>query len=313
MGKIAFLFSGQGAQHPGMAMELHEHSPAVRSMFERASNVLKRDIADICFRGSQEELNLTRNTQPCMLTADLAAYVAVMERGIRPDAVAGFSLGEYAALAAAGVLTVEDAFRVIQIRAEAMQKAVPPGQGAMAAVMNLSPQETKTLCGEAGGYVVPANFNSPAQIVVSGEAGAVDRLLVLAKERKIRAMRLPVSVPSHCGLMELARAELEEAFQTVCFRDALVPICMNVDGQFHSEAEDIKQCTLRQLVSPVRWVETVGALTEFGVDTFLEVGVGKTLEGFVKKTAPQTNAYHVEDLDTLEALAFLEGGFRPDL
>ena len=300
MGKIAFLFSGQGAQHPGMSKELCDRSPAARRVFDLAGEVLGWDVAELCFHGAKENLDLTRNTQPCMLAADLAAWAAVTEQGLRPDAVAGFSLGEYAALTAAGVLDMGDVFRMIEIRADAMQRAVPPGRGAMAAVMKLSLPEVETLCGEAGGYVVPANLNSPVQIVVAGETETVDRLLTLTKERKIRAVRLPVSVPSHCGLMEPARAELEETFRAVRFRDASVPVYMNVDGKVHREAEDIRQCLLRQLVSPVRWVDTVTALTELGVDRFLELGVGRTLESFVKKTAPQAAACHVEDPETLE-------------
>lgn len=303
MRKIAFLFSGQGAQVPGMGRSLYESSPAARAVFDTADRALSRRVAELCFCGAQEELNLTHNTQPCMLAVDLAAYAAVTERGLHPVAAAGFSLGEYAALAAAGVITPEDAFRIIQLRADAMQAAVPEGRGAMAAVMKLCPQDVEALCREAGGYVVPANFNSPAQTVVSGEADAVDRLLAMAKERKIRAMKLPVSAPFHCELMEPARAALERTFQDIPFQAPVFPVYMNVDGMLHTQADDIRGCVLRQTVSPVRWVDTVKNLADAGMDAFIELGIGKTLESFVNKIAPQANAYHVEDMETLEKVA----------
>jgi len=302
MRKISFLFSGQGAQTPGMGKELHDTSAAARAVFETADRVLGRSISELCFYGSPEELNLTHNTQPCMLAADLAAYEAVREKGLRPDAAAGFSLGEYAALAAAGVISQEDAFQLIQLRADAMQQAAPVGEGAMAAVMRLSPQEVERLCKEVDGYVVPANYNSPVQTVVSGEAEAVDRLLILAKERRVRAMKLPVSAPFHCKLMEPARAALREAFRRVRFQDAGFPIYMNVDGKPHTDAEDIKQCVLRQTVSPVRWTDTVQKMKTDMDCGFLELGVGSTLCGFVKKTSPESAALHVENAGTLESV-----------
>jgi len=300
MRRISFLFSGQGAQAPGMGKELYDTSVAARAVFETADRVLGRNISELCFYGFQEELNLTRNTQPCMLTVDLAAYEAVREKGLQPDAVAGFSLGEYAALAAARVISQEDAFRLIQLRADAMQQAVPVGEGAMAAVMKLSPQEVERLCEEVEGYVVPANYNSPVQTVVSGEAETVDQLLILARERRIRAMKLPVSAPFHCKLMEPARAVLEEAFRGVHFQNAEFPIYMNVDGKPHMDAEDIKRCVLRQTVSPVRWTDTVQAMKTDMDCGFIELGVGNTLCGFVKKTSPESVVLNVEDAGTLE-------------
>ncbi len=298
---IAFLFSGQGAQAGGMGKSLYDGSPAARAVFQTADQVLGRGISELCFSGTQDELNQTRNTQPCMLAADLAAHAAMLEKGVRPAAVAGFSLGEYAALAAAEVITLEDAFRIIQLRADAMQKAVPLGEGAMAAVMKIPPCEVAALCDEAGGYIVPANFNSPEQTVVSGETAAVDRLLALARERKIRAVKLPVSAPFHCDLMKPARDALAKAFQNVHFSDAILPVYMNIDGKAHRKAEDLRCCVLQQTISPVRWTETIQGMAEDGIGGFIELGVGHTLQGFVKKTAPGKGSACVYDMATLEA------------
>lgn len=302
MQNISFLFSGQGAQAAGMGKSLYESSPAARAVFDLADHVLGRPISELCFSGPQEQLNLTRNTQPCMLAVDLAAHAAARETGIHPSAVAGFSLGEYAALAAAEVIALEDAFRIIQLRADAMQDAVPVGRGAMAAV-KLGPEEAGTLCGEVEGYVVPANINSPVQTVVSGEAAAVDRLLVIAKERKIKALKLPVSAPFHCALMEPARARLEKALQGIPFHHAAVPIYMNVDGAAHRDAGDIRQCVLQQTVSPVRWTDTICRMDADLGCAFVELGAGKTLCSLVKKIQADAVAMHIEDAATLSACA----------
>ncbi len=200
MAKIVFLFSGQGAQAPGMMKDVAEASAAAMEIFRTADAVLGRGITELSFGGAQEELNLTHNTQPCMLAAELAAYAALAEKGARPDAVAGFSLGEYAALTAAGALTAEEALRVIQIRADAMQEAVPVVEGGMAAVTKQDAETVKALCDAVDGYVIPVNYNCPGQIVVSGTMDAVDKLVALAKERKIRALKLPVSAPFDCAL-----------------------------------------------------------------------------------------------------------------
>ncbi len=283
-----------------MGKSLYDSSPAARAIFHLADKVLGRPISELCFSGTQEELNLTHNTQPCMLAADLAVHAAMIERGVQPAAAAGFSLGEYAALAAGGVITLEDAFRVIQIRADAMQEAVPVGQGAMAAVMKLGPQDVEALCKKVSGYVIPANFNSPEQIVVSGEIGAVNQLLAIAKEHKIRAMVLPVSAPFHCALMEPARAALENAFQRIPFQNAAIPIYMNVDGKVHREAEDIRDCVLRQTVSPVQWTDTIRHMWAEQGREFVELGAGKTLCAFTKKICPDASAAHVENIEMLD-------------
>lgn len=295
----AFLFSGQGAQSPGMMKDLYETSVAAKTVFDTADRVLGRSISDLCFTGLQEDLNLTHNTQPCILAADLAAYAALTESGVKPDAVAGFSLGEYAALVAAGVISIEDAFKVIQIRADAMQEAVPVGKGAMAAIMKLTPDEVQALCDEVDGYVIPANYNSPAQTVVSGEVEAVAQLLSLAKERKIRAVSLPVSAPFHCKLMEPARKRLETELESISFANVSIPIFMNIDGKAHTDAGDIQQCVLGQTVSPVQWVKTLNNLSNSGISIYIELGPGKTLTGLVQKTLSDAITYNVEDRETL--------------
>lgn len=296
----SFLFSGQGAQSPGMMHDLYQLNDNAHRVFDIADEVLGRSISSLCFTGSQDELNLTHNTQPCILAVDLAAYAAITDYGIKPDAMAGFSLGEYAALSAAGVISIEDAFRIVQVRADAMQEAVPFGKGAMAAIMKASAKEVDELCKLVPGYVVPVNFNSPVQIVVSGETEAVDALLALTKERKIRSVKLPVSAPFHSIMMEPARAKLVQFFQDIAFRDSSVPIYMNVDGKAHINANDIKDCVLHQTISPVQWVETLCNMSTSGIDTYIELGVGRTLSGFVSKTIESVQALQVTDNDSLK-------------
>lgn len=300
MQNITFLFSGQGVQCPGMGKELYDNSSAAKLVFDTADNVLGRRISELCFYGTQDELNLTHNTQPCVLAADLAAYAAITEQGIRPQAVAGFSLGEYAALVAAKVISIEDAFRLVQIRAEAMQDAVPVGRGAMAAVMGISPQEVEKMCDEVDGYVVPANYNSPVQCVVSGESRAVKAILKLAKKREIRAAQLFISIPSHCKLMEPARVTLEQAFQKVRFDNAIIPIYMNVDGKQHTQAEDIKQCMLQQIVESVYWIDIVKNISSDIGSVFIELGISDVLCNFIRKINPDAQVAQVEDTDTLQ-------------
>lgn len=298
--KIAFLFSGQGAQYPGMMKDIAEASREAAEVFRIADQALDRSISELCFNGPQEDLNLTHNTQPCVLAADLAAWKAIDAAGIKPDAVAGFSLGEYAALVAAGVISIEDVFPLIQKRADFMQEAVPVGKGAMAAVMKLSAEEVEALCKETDGYVIPANYNCPGQIVVSGEAEAVDRLCETAKERKIRAMKLAVSAPFHCELMAPAAENLREPLNQTAFSTPSVPVYMNVDAQSETDADRIREKLVAQAKSPVRWEETLRNIAEAGIDTFIELGPGKTLSGFVKKTfGDEVRFFNVTDIETL--------------
>lgn len=298
--KIAFLFSGQGAQYPGMMKDIAEVSREAAEVFRIADQALDRSISEMCFNGTQEELNLTHNTQPCVLAADLAAYQAVSEAGIRPDAVAGFSLGEYAALVAAGVISIEDVFPLIQKRADFMQEAVPLGKGAMAAVMKLSAEEVEVLCEETEGYVIPANYNCPGQIVVSGEAEAIDRLCETAKERKIRAMKLAVSAPFHCELMAPAAENLREPLNQTAFSTPSVPVYMNVDAQPETDADKIREKLVAQAKSPVRWEDTLRKMAKAGIDTFIELGPGKTLSSFVKKTfGDEIRFFNVTDTEML--------------
>ena len=223
--KIAFLFSGQGAQYPGMLKDLYETEPAAKGVFDSADRSLGRSISDLCFSGTQEALNLTHNTQPCMLAADLAAGMALSAHGVEPQAVAGFSLGEYAALTFAKAFEVEDAFEMVQLRADAMQEAVAPSEGAMAAMVGGTPEQIEQICARVSdGYVVAANYNSPVQTVVSGTVAGVDQAIALAAAEKIRAIKLAVSAPFHCDLMRPAAQRLEAFFAGKSFVAPCIPV-----------------------------------------------------------------------------------------
>lgn len=219
MANIAFLFSGQGSQYPGMAHDLYGNIPQCKELFDIADATIGRSISKICFEGSQQELNITYNTQPCVLAVDLAAYFAIASYGIKPKAMAGFSLGEYAALTASGVIEVEDVFNVIQIRADVMQEAVPVGLGAMAAIMKVNEAEVRELCNKVEGYVEPANNNCPGQIVVSGETRTVDNLIEIARNDNIKAIKLPVSAPFYCKMMVPEAEKLKEPLRKINFKN----------------------------------------------------------------------------------------------
>ena len=299
--KIAFLFSGQGAQFPGMFKELYDSETVVKNIFDKAAGVLDRSIADIGFSGTQEELNLTHNTQPCVLAADIAAGILLKSRGIVPDAVAGFSLGEYAALACAGAITIEDAFKLIQLRADAMQEAVPVGTGAMAAVIGTDSKVVEEICAQVSeGYVIAANYNSPVQTVISGTTEGIDHAVSKMEEQGLKVMRLAVSAPFHCRLMEPAAKRLEQELKNVSFKNVDLPVFMNVDGKKHQAAAEYPGLLVNQAMNPVQWVETLENMYRDGIDTFIECGPGKALSGFVKKTLKGVSIYRVENKKTLD-------------
>lgn len=301
MGKTAFLFSGQGAQYPGMMRDLYDVEPEVRALFDKADDVLGRKISDLCFAGTQEDLNLTHNTQPCMLAADLAAAMILKEHGVQADAVAGFSLGEYAALAYAEAISLEDVLRIIQIRADAMQEAVAPGEGAMAAFVGATSEQVEEICSKVTkGYVAAANYNSPVQTVVSGSSAGVDEACELAEVTGLRCVKLAVSAPFHCALMEPAAKRLEEEFNTISFTDPILPVYMNVDGKPITEGSVVAELLVQQAKSPVCWVQTLENMQADGIDTFVECGAGKTLSGLVKKTLRGVKILRVENFKTLQ-------------
>lgn len=298
--KIAFIFSGQGAQYPGMMKDLYEKSSEVHSIFGKADESLSRSISRLCFFGTQEELNLTHNTQPCVLAADIAAGKTLQSYGIVPDAVAGFSLGEYAAMYFAHVIKLEDVFPLIQARADAMQEAVPEGQGAMAALIGVKPEKVRQLCSDIkDDYVVPANYNSLVQTVVSGTATGVDRLLGLAMQEGIRAMKLSVSAPFHCSLMEPAALKLEEALEKIDLSNPVIPLYLNYTGEKLDSGNAARKMLVNQSYHAVQWVKTLQNMQKDGIDTFIECGPGKTLSGLVKKTLRNVTVLRVENEKTL--------------
>lgn len=300
--RIAFLFSGQGAQYPGMLQDLYQEESAVKDVFEKADKTLGRSISATCFNGTQEDLNLTHNTQPCVLAADLAAGELLRSKGIVPEAVSGFSLGEYAALTFAGAITQDDVFPIVQVRADAMQEAVPAGQGAMAALIGKDSVQAAEICGLVkSGYVIPANYNSPVQTVISGEASAVDEAVRIAEERGITCMKLAVSAPFHCELMRPAAEKLAELFKNKSFSNPTIPVYMNVNGKTIEDGSKVADLLVQQAISPVQWVATLKNMREAGIDTFIECGPGRTLSGLVKKTLTGVNIYRVENLKTLNS------------
>jgi [acyl-carrier-protein] S-malonyltransferase len=304
MGRIAFLFPGQASQYPGMGRELAENHPAARQVFEEADRALGISLSRICFAGSEEELKLTANTQPAILTCSVAAHHVLAEKGIRPDFVAGHSLGEYSAVVAAGGLGFSDTVKLVRKRGTYMQEAVPAGKGAMAAIMGLSPAVVADACKRAaeGEVCAPANLNSPDQTVISGSALAVKRAVEIASQLGAkRAVILPVSAPFHSALMMPAQERLEKELRQMAFAKLQVPLVTNVDADTVTTGEEARDALIRQVSQPVRWEESVRLLIEEGVTTFVEVGPGKVLTGLLRQIERSVQALNVEDEKSLNA------------
>jgi [acyl-carrier-protein] S-malonyltransferase len=285
-GKVAFLFPGQGSQQPGMGREAYERYPEAQRVFSRADDALGFAISKLCFEGPEEDLRLTENTQPAILTTSTAVGEVLRSMGARPDYVAGHSLGEYSALVFASALGLEEAVALVRKRGGYMQAAVPVGEGAMAAILGLAAGQVEALCRDASGerIVEPANFNGAGQVVIAGHAEAVERACALARERGAKkAIPLAVSAPFHCRLMEPAAKALARDLEAVAFRDLDVPLFTNLDARPIVTGAEAREALIRQMASPVRWEETIEAMAARGVKRFVEVGPGKVLSGLVRK------------------------------
>lgn len=305
MTKFAFLFPGQNSQYAGMGRDLAEKFPAARQTFNEADEALGFSISKLCFEGPEDQLKLTEYQQPAICTVSVAALRVLRERGIEPAFVAGHSLGEYAANVAAGSLAFADAVRVVRQRGKFMQEAVPAGQGAMAAVLGMSSEDTAKACGdtaaETQSVVSAANFNSPEQTVISGEAAAVERAAQICKERGAkRVVMLQVSAPFHCALMQPAQDRLAELLHATEFSAARVPVAVNVDAALVSEPPTLRDALIRQVIGAVRWVELVRLLIAQRPAAFVEVGPGKVLCGLMRQIDRSQPCVNVEDEASLE-------------
>jgi len=306
MAKTAYIFPGQGSQYAGMGKGAFEGSPAARAVFEEADRVLGFDLSGLCFSGSEESLRLTENTQPAILTVSVAVLRILQERGFAPDFVAGHSLGEYSALVCAGALTLGDAVKIVRKRGRYMQEAVPPGKGTMAAVLGLTADQVAECCREASalGVVAPANFNAPEQIVIAGDAAAVQKASeILRGKGAKRVLPLQVSAPFHCALMMPAQERLAADLAALELRDLSMPLICNVDAREVTRGASAREALVRQVCGPVRWVESIKRLIELGADRFVEVGPGRVLTGLVKKIEPRARTFPVDGITGIEALA----------
>jgi [acyl-carrier-protein] S-malonyltransferase len=302
----AFIFPGQGAQFPGMGKDLFENFSVARHVFAEANEVLEFDLAGLCFNGPEDELKLTRNTQPAILTMSIAALrVVESETGLRPAFAAGHSLGEYSALVCSGAIDFAAAVKTVRLRGTFMQEAVPVGVGAMAAILSAEADALLEICAEAaqGEVVAPANYNSPGQIVIAGQASAVQRAMEIAKGKGYRkAMLLPVSAPFHCALMQPAADRLKAVLDGLSYQQMQLPVVTNVEARANADAARVQDLLVTQVCAPVLWEQSVNAMIQSGVTRFIEIGPGKVLSGLVKRISKDVQLANVEDRSTLALL-----------
>ena len=303
MDKVAYVFAGQGAQKVGMGRDIAEKYSIADEIFEKASQALGIDMKAMIFEGDEETLKITENTQPAILTASVACLEVLNEKGLKADVVAGLSLGEYTAHVASGSISFEQAVKLVRKRGKYMQETVPVGVGAMAAIIGLETEKVIESCNEAGdiGIVQPANFNCPGQIVIAGEVKAVEKACEIAKTKGAkRAMLLPVSAPFHCVMLKPAGDKLAAELENISINEMSIPVISNVTAEYIKSKEDIKELLVRQVSSPVRWEDSIRKMMDDGVDTFIQIGPGKTLSGFIKKINKDVKTLNVEDIPSLE-------------
>ena len=305
MKSIAFIFPGQGSQYVGMGRELFENFSVAKQIFEEADDTLHFSVSGLCFKGPEEALKLTENTQPAVLTTSVAALkVLQTEKGMAPQFAAGHSLGEYTALVASEALAFSQAAKIVCLRGKFMQEAVPVGEGAMAAVLGMEREQVEKLCEEisSGEVLAPANFNSPGQIVIAGNTKAVERAVERVKQEGKKAILLPVSAPFHCSLMKPAGERLEKALEEISVNDLKIPVVTNVEAEANTSKDAVKGLLVAQVSSPVRWEESMRKMIEKGIEQVVEIGPGNVLSGLMKRIDSRVETKNVEDIKTLKGV-----------
>lgn len=303
MSKVAYIFPGQGSQYVGMGYDFYKEFSEAADVFHSAETALRYNLTDVIFKGPEEELNKTINTQPAILTTSLAIFAVLKSKGLpEPSFVAGHSLGEYTALCVAGGVELFEAVRLAHLRGKYMQEAIPEGKGAMVAVLKLPPEKVEEACRLASdeGVVEPANYNSPEQIVISGEKNAVEKASQIIKDMGGKVVTLKVSVPSHCSLMKPAADAFRLKLAQTPIKNIKIPLVQNYTALAHTMAHEIRENLYRQIFSPVKWYQSVQCMVQEGVDTFVEIGPKNVLSKLVQQTVPYARVLHVEKVEDVD-------------